>query len=474
MNNLLIRLKSLVKNEYFILSLILILGLITRLYKINSPIADWHSWRQADTAAVSRNFVKDGINMLYPKYDDISSIQSGILNPQGLRMVEFPIYNAIHAMLFTSIGIFSLEIWGRLLSVIFALISAVFIYSIGKKVYSSKIGLIASSFFLLIPFNIFFTRVVLPESLGVAFALSGMYFLISFSKKETYLNLILSGILFSLSFLIKPFFIFYFVPFIPIFWGKIKLYKKLILFFLISFAPFFLWRYWILQFPEGVPFFKWAFNGDRIRFHPAFFRWLFGERLGILILGTWGLIPFLGGLIGKFKNKFSLHFILGMLLYVTIVATANIRHDYYQIMTIPAISFVLALGSIWLWKRSKIILLLSILVMILIGWDRIKPFYQINHPELIEVGKIVDTTLPKDAQIIAPYVGDTAFLYQMNRKGWPAIDSSIDKIIERGADYYVSVNLASKDTTDFEKRFVTIEKTDTYIILDLHKELEKK
>lgn len=243
------------------------------------------------------------------------------------------------------------------------------------------------------------------------------------------------------------------------------------MFFVISFLPIILWRFWVSRFPEGIPFYKWAFNGDRIRFHPAFFRWLFGERLGILILGTWGLVPFVGGLIGKFKNKFSLHFILGMLLYVTVVATANIRHDYYQIMTIPAISLTLALGSTWLWKKSKVLLLLSFIVMMLIGWDKVKPFYQINHPELIEVGNIVDSTLPKDALIVAPYMGDTAFLYQMNRKGWPAVDNSIDKIIERGADYYVSVDLLSKDTINFEKIFAIFQKTDKYIILDLHKKL---
>lgn len=471
MNKILIRITNLVKNEYFILSVILVLGLLVRLYKINSPIADWHSWRQADTSSVSRNFYKFGINMLYPTYDDISSIQSGIFNPKGYRMVEFPIYNAIHASLFKFIGILSLETWGRLLSVFFALVSGIFVYLIGKNQYSSKVGLLSSFFFLLLPFNIYFTRTVLPESLGVAFALSGMYFLLKFSKKENYFSLIFSGILFSIAFLIKPFFIFYFIPFIPIFWGKIKVYKKLIMFFVISFLPIILWRFWVSRFPEGIPFYKWAFNGDRIRFHPAFFRWLFGERLGILILGTWGLVPFVGGLIGKFKNKFSLHFILGMLLYVTVVATANIRHDYYQIMTIPAISLTLALGSTWLWKKSKVLLLLSFIVMMLIGWDKVKPFYQINHPELIEVGNIVDSTLPKDALIVAPYMGDTAFLYQMNRKGWPAVDNSIDKIIERGADYYVSVDLLSKDTINFEKIFAIFQKTDKYIILDLHKKL---
>ena len=36
--------------------IILLLGFGVRLYKITSPIADWHSWRQADTASVTRNF----------------------------------------------------------------------------------------------------------------------------------------------------------------------------------------------------------------------------------------------------------------------------------------------------------------------------------------------------------------------------------------------------------------------------------
>ena len=89
------------------------------------------------------------------------------------------------------------------------------------------------------------------------------------------------------------------------------------------------------------------------------------------------------------------------------------------------------------------------------------------------VGKIVDETLPKTAKIVIPYNGDTAFLYQTNRKGWPAVDNSIDNIIERGADYYVSIDLGSIDSINFSKRFKTVAKTDQYIILDLHEELSK-
>jgi hypothetical protein len=92
----------------------------------------------------------------------------------------------------------------------------------------------------------------------------------------------------------------------------------------------------------------------------------------------------------------------------------------------------------------------------------------------MEAGERVNQITPKDALIIAPYNGDTAFLYQTNRWGWPAIDDSIDNIISKGADYYVSVDLGSADTKMVEKRFKTVEKTDKYIIFDLKSELTKK
>ncbi len=77
------------KREIVILLLILMGGLVVRLYKFNAPVADWHSWRQVDTSAVSRNFVKDGFDILHPKFDDLSNVQTSgkYDNPQGFRFV---------------------------------------------------------------------------------------------------------------------------------------------------------------------------------------------------------------------------------------------------------------------------------------------------------------------------------------------------------------------------------------------------
>ena len=62
------------------------MGFFARKYKIDTPVADWFSWRQTDTAAVGRFYARDGINVMKPRFYDLSSIQSGIENPNGYRM----------------------------------------------------------------------------------------------------------------------------------------------------------------------------------------------------------------------------------------------------------------------------------------------------------------------------------------------------------------------------------------------------
>lgn len=474
--------------SYLLLPAIILLGLVVRLYKINSPIADWHSWRQADTASVSKVYVQEGIKPFLPRYQDISTIQTGYFNPQGLRLVEFPIYNIIHALLYKTYPRFSLEIWGRLVSIFSALTSSIFVYLLGKRFIGKAGGLIAASAFLFMPYNIYFSRVILPEPLAVCLAIAGVWVYINFIDKEKWLYLFVSGLLISLSILVKPFTIFYLLPLIYLTLSKFDL-KKIVLtpnllinfliFSNIVIGPFLLWRAWINTNPAGIPFFTWAFNGDKIRFRPAFWRWIFGERIGRLMLGTWGLLPFSIGIIStKKKNIFNFLFLLSVIIYATTIATASVRHDYYQIFLVPAIALVFAQGTVILWKGlvgfdktlSRALLIFAIFVGLIVSANEAKAYYAINHPEIVEAGKVANETLPKDALVIAPYNGDTAFLYQTGRWGWPVVEDSIDNLIKKGADYYISVDTSSPDSKNFKQKFLVVKETSNYLILDLHKE----
>jgi hypothetical protein len=99
------------------------------------------------------------------------------------------------------------------------------------------------------------------------------------------------------------------------------------------------------------------------------------------------------------------------------------------------------------------------------SWYDIKGYYQINNPAIVEAGKAIDRLTPKDAKVIAPYNGDTAFLYQTRRSGWP-VGYYIEKRIAAGATYYVSTSY-DDEARDLEKRYTLVEKNDQFIIIKL-------
>ena len=472
-------------NEYFLLSIILLLAFILRLYKINTPLADWHSWRQADTSAVSRNFLKYGFNLLHPRFDDLSNIPSGKENPQGYRFVEFPFYNLVQAGAARSFPQMSLEWWGRMVSIIFSLGSLVFLYFLVKKYLSKKVGLLTAFFFAVLPYNIFYSRVILPEPMMVFTSLGMIYYFSRYlEKKEIAVNLfwLLSVILAVISLLLKPITGFLFLPMVYLVWQKQGFSglknRSVFFYFLISLVPLFLWRIWISQYPSGIPAYSWLFNEAGIRFKGAFFRWIFAERLGKLILGYWGLVPFAIGILlkkGKKEGWFFHWWLISVLIYFTVFAGGNVRHDYYQVIAVPIISIFLAKGADFLLRASKLffersvcylLFVICLFFMLAFSWYEVRGFFNINHPEIVEAGKAVDFLLPLNAKVIAPYNGDTAFLYHTNRQGWPMMTGSLEHLIDMGATHYVSVNF-DEFTQGLLNNYEVIKKTDKYIIFSL-------
>ena len=165
--------------------------------------------------------------------------------------------------------------------------------------------------------------------------------------------------------------------------------------------------------------------------------------------------------------------LVGSLTYLCVVSTANVRHDYYQTLIIPSIAPVVAIGFGEMINSAKKKLtelgfpLVIFLLMILISAFQVKEYYKIDHPEIIEAGEAVQQLTPPDALVIASYNGDTAFLYQTNRKGWPVVELPIDELINEGASYYASVNLNDAQTIEFMKRFQILKRTNNYVVLKL-------
>lgn len=476
----------------FLLFLIIIMAFSLRLFRVNFPIADWHSWRQADTSAVSRNFIKYGFDLLHPRFDDLSNVASGKENPEGYRFVEFPVYNFLQAFFYKTFSFFSLEVWGRLLSVLCSIGSLVFIFLIANIFLGFWPAIFSAFFFAILPFNIFYNRVILPEPMMVFTGLGMLYFFIRWIEDKSIIFAIIGVIFGAVSLLLKPFVAVLFVPICYLAWTKWGVFVRdrttlgknlvkwltFLVFGFLAFLPLIWWRRWMGNYPEGIPANSWLLNDGGIRFKGAWFYWLFAERIGRLILGYWGLIFFGIGLIIRSAKKegwFFYSWLMGILIYFVIVAAGNVRHDYYQILAIPIITIFLGKGLNFLVNptdgfnkiTTRIFALIFLIFSLGFSWYYVRDFFNINNVQIVEAGRAADSLLPKDAKVIAPYGGDTAFLYQTNRRGWP-VGIEINKMIKLGAQYYININFGD-ETKWLMESYCVVAKTSQWIIIDLRK-----
>lgn len=467
---------------YLLLIPILVVAVFLRTYKIHESLGDWHSWRQADTASVAREYVKAGkIDLFNPKFHDLSSIPSGLNNPSGWRMVEFPLRDGIHAwvyMYFPGLGF--LEV-GRGLSILFSTITIMLIYGIMFPLSGSVAALSSALVFAILPYNMFYGRVILPEPMLVMLSMLTLYLYMKYIDTQKLVFWFFSLLSLSLAILLKPTSLIILLPMVGYFLATTK--KSWVLFLtsvvipVLAIIPYYFWRKHLALHPEGIPASSWLFNSNAIRFKGAWFRWLFGERIGKLILGYWGLIPLGFGLakLGDNKKETFVYggMLLGSLTYLSVIATGNVQHDYYQIQIMPTIAIFVGLGVSYMISLKKglvkiipILLASSILLLAsALSWYELKGYFWVNNRAMVEAGQYIDTHVDEDALVIAPYQGDTAFLYQTNRRGWP-IGGQIEDKIKSGADYYVTTT-RDQEFNELKAKYPVLIENERFAIIKL-------
>ncbi|KKQ01885.1 MAG: 4-amino-4-deoxy-L-arabinose transferase and related glycosyltransferases of PMT family [Candidatus Roizmanbacteria bacterium GW2011_GWA2_36_23] len=472
------------------MSFILIIALGFRLYKINTPLADLHSWRQADTAAVSRNFSKNGINLLKPQYDDLSSNQTGRENPEGLRFVEFPIYNAIISISHNLFSGLPVEVHGRIVTAVFSLLIIAVIYYICLKEVGREAAAVASLTYAIFPYFVFFSRVVLPETSALSFAFIAVFFLYKYSEVKTMLPKImlfsLSLLSFSLAVLVKPTAIFYGIALLYIFirMYKFNVLKKIdfYLFFLLSIAPFLLWRLYISGFPEGIPPNDWLITSvntyqglQNIFLRPAFFRWIFFERLNNYILGGYlGFLLLLGLLIKP--NRYLPHFLFASaIIYLFVFEGGNVQHEYYQTLILPPVAILIGSGTASLLKNRKMFLhpiftYMTVLAVFMLSFFfsfyKVRDYYHIPE-ELPQIAKIVNSLTSDSDKIVTDRMGDTTLLYLMDRKGAPSVYKDPPELSRLGYSYLVTLNEGMRNDMKNKYKYQTIFENNKFALFKL-------
>lgn len=474
----------------YLLVALLLLSLMVRLYRISNPVADWHAFRQADTASVTREYVKHGVHLLLPKYHDLSNIQSGYDNKDGLRMVEFPFINAAIASLVRAMPTLPFVLTSRLVAVFASVATTYFLYSFIKNMTeNTTLSLLSGFFFAALPFSVYYSRVILPEPFILFFSVGSLALLThALSKKRSFITPTLwaSAIFLALAALLKPFVVFLAPAYLAVIVHK-KGFRGLLawqwlVYALIVAAPLWWWRTWILQFPAGIPASDWLLNGNGIRFRPAWFRWIFYERFTKLILGYAGVLIVTAGIFLSSRLRAVVWaWWAGLITYTAVIATGNVQHDYYQVLFLPLIAITLALGVYGVWQKTaeyfflhpfwvKIMrgtIIIAIFTMLWLSWKQVAGYFNVNHWEYIRAGEAVDTLVPTDAKVIAPAFGDTHFLFQTNRTGWP-IGFDIQDKINLGATHYVTTSY-DDEARELEQHYSVITKNNEFMIVDLMK-----
>lgn len=483
-------------NRYGIYIIILI-ALAIRLYNINSPIIGYHSWRQADTAAIARNFHEHGYHLLYPQID-----WGG--NSDGYVETEFQIYPYAVALLYGAFG--TKEFLGRLLSLIFSLVTIYALYLLVRRHIDERTALWACTIYSIIPLSIYYSRAFMPESALIMCSVLGIYLFSRWIESGRWLHFLFSAMFVALAGLIKIPTLYLGLPLFYISWLKFRkrtVYQwSLWLYALLVFAPVALWYYHAHQIfiKYGLTFGIWGYGVDkwgnwRLLLTVNFYNSIFFKSIAERHLTWGGFVIFVTGLFIRREDREERLFdfwLISLLAYFVIVTYGNQRHEYYQLpFVVVAVVFVgKSLSKYIDWnsfKGSSVPkrLLIGFMAFCLICIPVLSSYRYIKYMKAerrdsptLSLAEEVQKRTEENALIVAVEDGDPTVLYLSHRKGWNGraqmMDSlSVSKKREQGARYVVGETVYFKKISqewrigELLRSYSPVISTDDYFIIEL-------
>jgi len=147
-----------------VLWVIMLLALALRLYRIDAPYVDAHSWRQVTNADIARLWTELPINIFYPQ------VSWG--GADGYVGLEFPLLHALTALVWRVLGVSDAA--GRLVPVAFSLASVWLIYALGTRVFNRAVGRGAAFLLAFAPSYVYFGRTLFSDIPMVAFSIAAV------------------------------------------------------------------------------------------------------------------------------------------------------------------------------------------------------------------------------------------------------------------------------------------------------------
>jgi 4-amino-4-deoxy-L-arabinose transferase-like glycosyltransferase len=143
---------------------ILLLALALRLYRIDAPYVDAHSWRQVTNADIARLWTEIPIDIFFPQ------VSWG--GPDGYAGMEFPLLHLVTALVWRAFGVSDTA--GRLVAAAFSLTSVWLIYLLGLRLFNRAVGRGAALLLAFAPSYVYFGRTLLSDVPMVTFSIAAV------------------------------------------------------------------------------------------------------------------------------------------------------------------------------------------------------------------------------------------------------------------------------------------------------------
>ncbi|MBU0715880.1 MAG: glycosyltransferase family 39 protein [Verrucomicrobia bacterium] len=431
---------------YLIVTAFLALLIGTRAQHLVGSIDNPHAWRQSDTAWYAYSFYKDGINILKPSVCWMGGHKTVIL--------EFPFPEVLMALAYEALG-HHLYL-ARLITLIFFAGSAIYLFLIVRKLADSRLAVIATGVYVVLPLSLFYSRAVHIDFFAVFFAHAMFFHLLRALSFPRFRDIFLAVVAGSFAFLVKAPYAFYFMlPLLCVAMQQRCPLRSLIWLggcLLIPCLLFVWWRSHAATVNAAMPdwsfipeYFKftemgsWYYGPWEARLNIHHWRRLWG-RFGNDVTSSVGMWLFITGLavslMAAFRGSWRKWLPLwiwfsSVLVYVVIFFNLNLVHDYYQIPFLAVSSVFVALGidaprRILRRRLRKTEAIISFVLFGMISFNSItyaRDTYFKRDVLREQFGEIIRQSTPDEALVIAtPNVGtdcrDPSSLFCARRNGW--------------------------------------------------------
>ncbi len=153
-------------------------------------------------------FLLLNLSFMAIQWDEITHLNGGLRLLRGRYQEYFafiafypPMYDIVTAGFF---GIGGVSVFaGRLVSVVFALLSLWIVFELANRMYGPKMALLSSVLFGLMPGFVWLSRVAMIETMLAFFFTLAMFFFFSWMRTHRNRDLVLSGVTLGIGFLVK-------------------------------------------------------------------------------------------------------------------------------------------------------------------------------------------------------------------------------------------------------------------------------